>query len=144
MPLTDTAIKNAKPGTKPVKLSDEKGLFLLVSPAGGKWWRLKYRLAGKEKLLSLGVYPDVSLKDARQRRDDARKLLADGIDPGENRKAVKSAKAERAANSFEVVAREWFAKKLPGWVKSNADKILQRLEKDAFQRWPRKTGQSVK
>lgn len=132
MSLTDTAIKNAKPGAKPVKLSDEKGLFLLVTPAGGKWWRLKYRFGGKEKLLSLGTYPEVSLKDARQRRDDARKLLADGIDPGENRKAVKAAKTERAANSFEVVTREWFAKKSPSWAKSNADKIIRRLEKDAF------------
>ena len=140
MPLTDTSIRNAKPGrtpagketTKPYKLADEKGLYLEVAPAGGKWWRLKYRFGGKEKRLSLGVYPDVGLKDARQRRDDARKLLADGIDPGENRKAIKAASSERAANSFEVVAREWFAKKLPGWEASTADKIIQRLENDAF------------
>ena len=132
MSLTDTAIKNAKPGAKPIKLSDEKGLFLLVSHSGGKWWRLKYRFGGKEKLLSMGTYPEVSLKDARQRRDDARKLLADGVDPGENRKAVKATKTERAANSFEVIAREWFARKLPSWAPSNADKIIQRLENDAF------------
>jgi len=132
MSLTDTAVKNAKPGAKPVKLADEKGLFLLLSPAGGKWWRLKYRFGGKEKLLSLGTYPEVSLKDARQRRDDARKLLADSVDPGENRKAVKATKTERAANSFEVIAREWFARKSPGWATSNADKINQRLENDAF------------
>lgn len=87
---------------------------------------------GKEKLLSLGTYPDVSLKEARGRRDDARKLLADGVDPSDNRKAVKSAKTGRAANSFEVVAREWYAKKLPGWAVSNADKIIKRLENDAF------------
>ncbi len=132
MPLTDTAIKNAKPGAKPIKLSDEKGLFLLLSPAGGKWWRLKYRFGGKEKLLSMGTYPEVSLKDARQRRDDARKLLADSIDPGANRKAVKATKTERAANSFEVIAREWFVRKSPGWAESNADKIIKRLENDAF------------
>jgi hypothetical protein len=132
MPLTDTAIKNAKPGTKPVKLADEKGLFLLLAPAGGKWWRLKYRFGGREKLLSMGTYPEVSLKDARQRRDDARKLLADNVDPGENRKTVKATKTERAANSFEVIAREWFARKSPGWATSNADKINQRLENDAF------------
>ena len=89
--MSDTAIKNAKPGAKPLKLTDEKGMFLLIAPAGGKWWRLKYRFGGKEKLLSLGTYPEVCLKDARQRRDDARKLLADGIDPGENRKAVRAA-----------------------------------------------------
>lgn len=132
MALSDTAIKNAKPGAKPIKLSDEKGMFLLIAPAGGKWWRLKYRIGGKEKLLSLGTYPEVSLKAARERRDDARKLLADGVDPSENRKAVKSAKTERAANSFEVIAREWYAKKLPGWAASNADKIIRRLENDAF------------
>ncbi|WP_283744284.1 integrase arm-type DNA-binding domain-containing protein [Sideroxydans sp. CL21] len=132
MALSDTAIKNAKPGAKPIKLSDEKGMFLLIAPAGGKWWRLKYRIGGKEKLLSLGTYPEVSLKAARDRRDDARKLLADGVDPSENRKAVKSAKTDRAANSFEVIAREWYAKKLPGWAASNADKIIRRLENDAF------------
>ncbi len=132
MPLTDTAIKNARPGAKPVKLSDEKGLFLLLSPAGGKWWRLKYRFGGKEKLLSLGTYPEVGLKDARQRRDDARKLLADGVDPGENRKAAKAARDGRAANSFEVIAREWFAKHSPGWAASHASKIIQRFEKDVF------------
>src|SRR4029077_2869414 len=86
-----------------------------ISPTGGKWWRLKYRFDGREKRLSLGVYPDVSLKDARDRRDASRKLLADGIDPSENRKAMKSARADRAANSFEVVAREWFAKYSVTW-----------------------------
>src|ERR1700719_169421 len=110
MPLTDTAIRNAKPSEKPVKLFDGGGLYLEVSPAGGKWWRLKYRIDGKEKRLSLGVYPDVSLKDARDRRDASRKLLADGIDPSENRKAMKSARADKAANSFEVVARGWLGK----------------------------------
>src|SRR3990170_1508503 len=101
MPLTDTAIRNAKPGVtpagkstdKPYKLGDAGGLYLEVATAGGKWWRLKYRYDGKEKRLSLGVYPDVSLKDARQRRDEARKRLADGIDPSEHRKAAKSARA---------------------------------------------------
>lgn len=132
MSLTDTAIRNAKPGEKPIKLADEKGLFLLVSPSGGKWWRLKFRFDGREKLLSLGTYPEVSLRDARQRRDDARKLLANGVDPSENRKAIKAAKSELAGNTFEVIAREWFAKKLPGWAKSNSDKILSRLENDAF------------
>ena len=85
MALTDTAIRNAKPGLKPVKLFDERGLFLLVTPAGGKWWRFRFRFDSKEKLLSLGVYPDVGLKDARNRRDEARKLLAEGTDPGEER-----------------------------------------------------------
>ena len=109
MPLTDTAIRAAKPETRAHKLFDERGLFLLISPTGGKWWRFKYRFDGKEKQLSLGIYPDVGLKDARARRDEARKQVAAGIDPGENRKAIKSARADRAANSFEVIAREWFA-----------------------------------
>ena len=130
--LSDTAIKNAKPGTKPVKLSDEKGLFLLLSPAGGKWWRLKYRFGGKEKLLSLGTYPEVSLKAAREKRDEARKLLAADADPGENRKAVKAAKSDRAANSFEVIAREWFAKQSATWSENHGSRIIQRLERDIF------------
>ncbi len=132
MPLTDTAIRNAKPGAKPAKLFDERGLFLIVTPAGGKWWRFRYKFDGKEKLLSLGVYPDVGLKDARARRDAARKLLAEDVDPGENRKAQKSARADRAANSFEVVAREWFAKFAPGWAVSHSSKIIRRLETDVF------------
>jgi integrase len=132
MPLTDTAIRNAKPGEKPVKLFDGGGLYLEVSPAGGKWWRLKYRFDGKEKRLSLGVYPDVSLKDARDRRDASRKLLANGIDPSENRKAMKSARADRAANSFEMVAREWFAKYSATWAASHSDRIIRRFERDIF------------
>jgi integrase len=132
MALSDTAIRNAKPAEKPLKLFDSGGLFLLVTHRGGKWWRLKYRFAGKEKLLSLGVYPDVGLKDARDKRDAARKLLADGIDPGESRKAAKAAQTEGAANSFEVVAREWFAKFAPAWADSHSDKIIRRLERDVF------------
>lgn len=132
MPLSDTAIRNAKPGAKPAKLFDERGLFLIVTPAGGKWWRFRYKFDNKEKLLSLGVYPDVGLKDARERRDAARKLLADGIDPGENRKAQKAAKQDRAANSFEVVAREWYAKHSPNWAEHHGDRIIRRFERDIF------------
>jgi integrase len=132
MPLTDTAIRNAKPGTKPAKLFDERGLFMIVTPTGGKWWRFRYKFDDKEKLLSLGVYPDVGLKDARQRRDDARKLLADGIDPGENRKAMKAVKQDRAANSFEVITREWYAKHSPNWVEHHGDRIIRRFERDIF------------
>ncbi len=132
MPLTDIAIRNAKPGEKPTKMFDERGLFLLVTPTGGKWWRLRYTFNGKEKLLSLGTYPDTRLKDARIRRDEARKLLADGVDPGENRKAVKAARQERAANSFEVVAREWYAKQTPNWAEHHGDRIIRRFERDIF------------
>lgn len=132
MPLTEVAIKNAKPGEKAIRLFDGGGLYLEVAPSGGKWWRLKYRYDGKEKRLSLGVYPEVSLKDARQRREDARKLLAGDIDPSVNRRAVKAARIERAGNSFEVVAREWFAKYSPNWAPANAEKVIRRLENDAF------------
>lgn len=132
MPLTDITIRNAKPGLKPAKLFDERGLFLLVTPAGGKWWRLKYRIDGKEKLLSLGVYPDVGLKDARERRDAARKQLADGIDPSLNRKAQKSLRQLQVANSFEMVSREWYEKHAPNWVSSHGDRIIRRLERDIF------------
>ena len=132
MPLTDTKIRNAKPGEKPMRLFDERGLYLEVSPAGGKWWRLKYRFGGKEKRFSLGVYPDVTLKDARERRDAARKLLGDGIDPSENRKAIRSAQSDRASNSFEVVAREWFGKYSPGWAESHSSRVIRLFERDIF------------
>jgi len=132
MPLTNTAVKNAKPGAKPIKLFDERGLFLIVTPSGGKWWRLKYRFDDKEKLLSLGIYPDVGLQDARERRDAARKLLANDIDPSENRKVQKAARQDRAANSFEVVAREWYAKHAPNWAEHHGDRIIRRLERDIF------------
>jgi integrase len=132
VPLSDIKIRNAKPAEKPVRLFDERGLYLEVSPAGGKWWRLKYRFAGKEKRLSLGVYPDVSLKDARDSREECRKMLASGVDPSENRKARKSASSDRASNSFEVVTREWFAKFSPGWAVSHSGRILEFFERDVF------------
>lgn len=130
--LTDAAIRKAKPLEKPYKLSDSGGLFLLLNPNGARWWRLKYRFQGKEKLLSLGTYPDTGLADARGKRDEARKLLASGVDPSEHRKANKAAGQDRAANSFEVVAREWFAKQEGNWVPTHADKIKLRLENDIF------------
>ena len=144
MPLTDTAIRNAKPAEKPLRLFDEKGLYLEISPSGGKWWRFKYRFGGKEKRLSLGVYPDVPLasrknnqnnqwiEGARERRDNARQLLAQGIDPGVQRKAAKAATVERAGNSFEIVAREWFSKNAESWANAHGDRILRRLERDVF------------
>ncbi len=130
MPLTDTALRSAKPRAKAVKMFDGGGLYLEINPAGGKWWRWKYRYGGKEKRLSLGVYPDVRLKAAREKRDAARQQLAAGIDPGAARKAEKLAQA--GAESFEAVAREWHAKFSPGWVASHGDRILRRLEKDLF------------
>jgi integrase len=111
MPLTDVAIRKAKPADKPQRLFDGGGLYLEVSPAGGKLWRWKYRYGGKEKRMAFGAYPDVSLSDARQRRDEARKLLAAGVDPGEQRRAQRIATAENRANTFGAVAREWLAKR---------------------------------
>jgi len=149
--LTESAVRNAEPGvtpsgkvtTKPYKVGDSGGLYLEVTPTGGKYWRLKYRFRGKEKRLSLGVYPDVPLespqgqdkiKGARELRDEARKLLSAGIDPSEHRKASKSAgaKRERAADSFEVVAREWFKKMSATWDSTHSHRIIRRFERDVF------------
>ncbi|GGA01406.1 tyrosine-type recombinase/integrase [Dyella caseinilytica] len=132
MALSDTGIRKAPHPDKPKKLADGGGLYLLLNPNGSKWWRFKYRYAGKEKLLSLGTYPDTSLADAREKRDAARKQLAAGIDPGAHRKAEKAAGEERAANSFEVVAREWHAKQSKSWVELHASRIMLRLENDIF------------
>lgn len=132
MALTDTALRLMKSRAEAFSVADERGLSVHVQPSGAKWWRFRYRFGGKQKMLSLGIYPDVGLKAARERRDEARKLLADGIDPGEYRKAQKGARAERAANSFETIAREWFAKHSPAWAASHADKIIKRLENDVF------------
>jgi hypothetical protein len=127
MSLTDPAVRNAKAKDKPYKLTAERGLYLLVNRVG-KYWRFDYRFAGKRKTLALGVYPDVSLRDARDRRDDARKLLSQGVDPSENRKATKAALVERTTNSFEVVAREWFSRFAPTWVPSHSEKIIRRQQ----------------
>src|SRR5262249_24232040 len=105
--LSDTAIKRAQPTEKARKLFDAHGLYLLVTPTGGKWWRLKYRFAGKEKLFALGTYPEVSLKEARDRCQGARRKIAAGIDPSAERKAAKVALIARETGSFEAVAREW-------------------------------------
>ena len=132
MPLTDTTIRTAKPGAKPAKLFDEGGLFLLVTPAGGKLWRLKYRHGGKEKLLALGAYPSVGLKQARLKRDEARALLAEGTDPGEARKAEKAAEAAKTANTLEAVGREWHAKMTPTWSVGHASNVISALERNIF------------
>lgn len=132
MPITDTAARNAKPASKPRKLSDGKGLYLEVAPSGGKWWRLKYRYGGREKRISLGTYPEVSLAKARERRDEARRLIADGIDPSAHRRTLKAEQRERAANSFEAVAREWHTKNASSWTPEHAERILRRLEANIF------------
>ena len=132
MPLTDTAIRNVKPIEKTRKLFDGGGLYLEISPRGGKWWRWKYRFGGKEKRLSLGVYPDVSLKAARGRHEAARISLAQGIDPSELRKAMKKSQEEQRGPGFEGIAREWFAKHAPHWATGHAERTLRRLERDIF------------
>ena len=107
-------------------------MYLEISPNGGKWWRFKYRLNGKEKRMSLGVYPDVGLADARDKREAARKLVAAGVDPAEQRKAVKGAQVESTENTFEAIVREWFGSFSKHWVAAHADKIIRRLELNVF------------
>jgi integrase len=126
--LTDKELRNSKPRDKPYKLAAGGGLHLLVNPSGSRLWRLKYRVSGREKLLSFGMYPEVSLKLARERRDDARRLLSKGIDPGAQRKAEKAADAD----TFEAVAREWFEKFAPSWALSHSSKVIRRLKVDVF------------
>lgn len=131
--LTETRIRTFKPGEKPVRLSDERGLYLEVTPNGGRWWRLRYRFGGKEKLISLGTYPDTGLKAARERRDAARKLLETGVDPSEARRAEKASNSQVGTNSFEAVAREWHATIHVAQVSSgHAARTLIRLEQDVF------------
>ncbi|AIP04963.1 tyrosine-type recombinase/integrase [Burkholderia pseudomallei] len=132
MPLTDTAIRNAKPADKPVRLFDGGGLYLEIAPSGGKWWRLKYRFGGKEKRYSLGVYPEVTLATARKKRDEAREKLAAGIDPGEAKKAEKRASLLAAAHSFEVVARGWMNERKTTVEPAQHAKTLARMENDVF------------
>ncbi len=129
--LTDPKCRNAKPKDKSYRLADEKGLYLEVTPAGAKYWRMKYRYSGKEKRLACGVYPETSLKEARDKRNEARKQLAQSIDPGAHRKAVKAVQAADS-NTFEVVAREWFSKNESTWTGDHGKRIIRRLEKDIF------------
>ena len=132
VPLSEIQISKAKADSKEYKLFDGGGLFLLVTPTGGKLWHLKYRYNGKEKKLTFGAYPTISLSDARQRREDARKLLANGVDPSEIKKAQKASKISDAENSFEVVARAWHSGKVEGWAESHAKTTLERLQKNIF------------
>lgn len=132
MLLTDVFVRNAKPKDKPYRLFDGSGLYIEVTPSGGKYWRLKYRFDAKEKRLSFGVYPEVTLKEARDRRDESRRLLRSGVDPRETQKAEQSARADADTNSFEVIAREWFSKHSAVWAKGHSSKVIGRLERDVF------------
>ena len=124
MALTDVAIRNAKPGAKAIKMADGAGMFLLVTPAGGKLWRLKYRLDGREKLLAMGVYPEISLSDARKRRDEARALIAQGKDPSREKQRDKLRSRIQAADTFTAIADEYCAKRrrdgVKGWAPATA------------------------
>ena len=131
--LTDTRIRSAKPEQRPVRLYDDRGLYLEVSPKGGKWWRLKYSFDGKARLLSLGTYPDTGLKAVRDKRDQARRLIAQGVDPSAARKAEKASRSEGVVNGFEAVAREWHATIHLAQVSAgHAARTLIRLEQDVF------------
>jgi integrase len=130
--LTDNAARKATPAGKPQKLSDGAGLYLLVEPGGAKYWRMAYRFAGKQKLLALGVYPDVTLKAARIAAMQAREKLRNGIDPSELRRLRKTAQHESSANSFSAIALEWFAKQKPAWAETHRTKVKWMLEKNLF------------
>jgi integrase len=126
--LTQAQVRNTKPGPKPQKLFDGRGLFLLIQPSGARWWRLKYRFSGRERLISLGVFPDVPLAAAREKRDEARRLVAAGVDPSAQRRA------EREAGTFEEIAREWFERNKSAWTEGHAVTVLARLEQHLFPR----------
>ncbi|MBI5137137.1 MAG: integrase arm-type DNA-binding domain-containing protein [Nitrospirae bacterium] len=134
MPLTELSIRNARAGEKAARMSDGGGLYLQMEPNGGKYWRLAYRFGGKQKTLALGVYPTITLKDARARRDEARRQLAHGIDPGAHRKEVREREEAQVTTSFESVAREWLPKMASrkGWAESYGNKVARRLEVDLF------------
>lgn len=141
---TDVTIRKTKPTNATLRLNDGDGLYLLVKPNGARWWRLDYSIGGKRKTLSVGVYPDTGLKAARDKADEARQLVAAGTDPSDVRKADKAQQAKTleadrritnglpAVDSFEEVAREWFAKFSEVWAPSHAEKIIRRLERDIF------------
>ncbi|EAW8700865.1 tyrosine-type recombinase/integrase [Salmonella enterica] len=132
MLLTDLAIRRSKPKEKPYTLNDGNGLSLLIEPNGSKGWRLRYRFSGKAKLMSLGTYPNVALADARTARDEAKKLIAGGIDPAEVRKAKKREIESRFGNTFEGIAREWYEKRFDRWSPSYAEEMIETFEKDVF------------
>ena len=132
MKLNARQVDTAKAQEKPYKLSDGGGLYLLVNPTGSKYWRLKYRVAGKEKLLSVGVYPDVTLADARSKREDAKRIIAAGGDPSQEKQAEKAAKVLAVQNSFESIAIEWHNHKKENWSQGYAEDILEYLTKDIF------------
>jgi len=132
MPLTVIQIQHCKPQCKLIKLFDGRGLYIEITPTGSRWWRFQYRFAGKEKRISLGVYPDVGLKEAREHREQARKQVANGIDPSEQRRMDKLAIIDKTQNTFEAVAREWWAQRTSSWAAGQAQRVIRRFEIDVF------------
>ena len=132
VPLSDIQVSKAKPKDKDYNLFDGGGLYLLVTSTGGKLWRMKYRFEGKERRIAFGSYPEISLADARRRKEEARKLVANGTDPGNLKKAQKQAGEDRTANSFEVIAREWFGAFQNQWTPGHATKLFSRMERELF------------
>lgn len=136
MPLADTAIRSAKPRDKQYKMADERGLYVLVTKTG-KYCRFDYRFLGKRKTLAIGVYPDVTLKSAREKRDEARRQLAEGMDPSQYKKEARAMLMDQTASSFEAVALEWFTKNKHTWTHGHSRTIIRRLELNVFP-WPGK------
>ncbi|POA97133.1 integrase [Chromobacterium sinusclupearum] len=132
MPLTKLEIDRITPGEKQVKVTDGLGLYLLVMPNGAKYWRLKYRFAGKEKVLALGVYPEVSLKEARLKRDEARRLLTQGEDPGEQKKKNARKQLIETSSTFKAIAQEWWNKMSAEWAPTHASGVWRSLEIHLF------------
>jgi len=130
MPLTDTQIKQAKPREKAYRLSDARGLYIEITPAGSKCWRLKYRFSGKEKRLSMGLYPKVTLKAARKHLELAKDQLEQGIDPSQAKKAKKTAQQQSIAQNFEVIAREWHTQQSEKWSEGYTLKVMRAIERD--------------
>ncbi len=130
--LSDAACRNAKAGDKPAKIHDSGGLYLFISPAGGKLWRVDYRHQGKRRTASLGAYPGVSLAAARKARDDLKSHLSAQLDPAQVKRQEKRTKQALSANTFEKIGREWFTAKVPSWVPSYSDRLMSRLEADIF------------
>lgn len=132
MALTDVKVRSAKPTDKAFKLTDGEGMHLMVHPNGSKYWRLQYRFDGKQKTLALGVYPEITLSEARQRRDEAKRKVANGIDPSEQKKVDKQVRKVAIENNFKAIVLEWHEYKLPGWSKGYAEDLMEAFENDIF------------
>lgn len=132
MPLTDVKVRSAKPKDKAYKLTDGEGMHLMVHPNGSKYWRLQYCFDGKQKTLALGVYPEITLSEARQRRDEAKRQITTGTDPSEQKKVDKQLRQTLVDNTFKAIALEWHEYKRPNWSKGYAEDLMEAFENDIF------------